>query len=556
LCRVLNIYKNICNNKKMYVRTKSTKRNPNVYVQLVEGLWLDGKSKQSVVKHIGTGTNPEEVEKLKEIGNEIKVLYMEKRSEEEINRTLDMKLSQLKGHRSQILNCKEKKRINTGIKDIYGKIYDDIGLNNIVQSKSNYKEIVKNLVLGRIVSPNSKRDTCELLESFLDIKYPLNSLYRAMDKINEDAIEIIQDKVTKYSKKMLNGEINLIFYDVTSIYFESFTEDDLKKLGYSKDGKFNQPQLILTLLVSGNGLPLGYQLLPGNKYEGHTLIDAMKYWKKKYPDNKFVLVADAGLLNDVNLNYLDSQGIDYIVCARIKNLSRKEEEKILLQKKSSEGGFFGELSYKNRRLIVSYSVARAKKNCMDREKSLEKLMHKLKSSNNPISLISNYGYEKYIAIDKNSEVVLNQEKIDHDKAWDGLHGIITSLTGFPPKMVYQQYRGLWQIENAFRINKSDLKIRPIFHWTPSRVKAHIAISYMAYSCYQYVQFKLHEKGFDFSCKKIRDLLFDTKATIMEDRYTGDQFFIPSKIDNDVLKIYRALNLKVQNSSYHFKHSKK
>lgn len=535
----------------MYVRKKTTKKNPNTYVQIVEGYWVDGKARQRVIKHIGTASNEAELDGIVLIAKEVKLLYESQHGELKINKYLEKELSKLKGAKAQVLNCKEIKRINVGIADIYGKIYDEIGLINVINSKSNYQQILKDIVLGRIASPGSKRFTCELLKSFFDKEYSLSSIYRTMDKIDDKILSNIQHKISNYTKELLNGVIEILYFDATSLYFESFTDDELKNLGYSKDGKFNQPQLILTLLVTDKGLPLGYQLFPGNTYEGHTLISAMKYWKNKYPGNKFVLVADSGLLNDINLSYLEKENIDYIVCARIKNLSKKDKDKILLEKEShnKENEYFLELEYKKRKLIISYKENRAKKDRSNRDEAIQKLEKKLKSSKNPANLISNYGYKKYIAIDTTSQVTLNEEKIAKDEDWDGLHGVITSLKNQPPIEIYNKYRGLWQIEDAFRINKSDLKIRPIFHWTPGRIKSHIAISYMAYSCYKFVEFEVNRAGILKSHKKIKELLINFQASVLEERNTGSQFFVPSNIDKDVRRIYRAMNVKIEDSAH-------
>jgi transposase len=536
----------------MFVRKKTTKKNPNTYIQLVQSYRVEGKVRQRVIKHIGTATNDVELNAMIKIAEEIKLLYSKGYTEEAIDQYLEKEESKLKGSKSQILNCKEVKRTVTGVHDIYGKIFDEIGLNKVIQSKSNYAQVLRDVVMGRITQPGSKRFTCELLESHFDINHPLNSVYRTMDKLDGNAIAKIQEKIARYTEMLLNGSINVLFFDATSLYFESFTEDELKKLGYSKDGKFNQPQLILTLLVTDKGLPLGYQLFPGNTYEGHTLVSAMQSWKKQYPNNQFVLVADSGLLNNINLTYLEKKEIDYIVCSRIKSLPKKDKEKILSSKAMHEDGkdYYMDLDFQERRLIISYKESRANKDKHDREKAVDRLQTKLKTSKNPASLISNYGYKKYITVDSNSRINLNEEKIVEDSRWDGLHGLITNLKDYSAHEIYNRYRGLWQIEDAFRINKSDLKIRPVFHWTPRRVTAHIAISYMAYSCYKFVEFKVNEQlKQPMSHRNIKSTLLSVEATIFEDERTQNKFFMPSRISDDARNVYQAMNVKLQDEAY-------
>jgi transposase len=372
-----------------------------------------------------------------------------------------------------------------------------------------------------------------------------------MDKIDEQAIRSIQEQVSKYNKQLLKGKIQVLFYDVTTIYFESFTTDELKALGYSKDCKFNQPQIVLTLLVTEQGLPLGYQLLPGNTYEGNTLLTAIEKWRKAYPKEQFVLVADSGLLNNTNLEVLERQNIDYIVCARLKNLPKTTKQEILQFKEASdlEQDFYFDWNFKERRLIISYKYARAKKDRYDRENTVAKLISKLKISKNPSSLISNYGYKKYITIAGKEQIQLAEEKITEESHWDGLHGIITNIKGMTPEFVYSKYKDLWQIEDSFRINKTDLKIRPIFHWTPNRIKSHIAISYITYSCYKAVEFTVKQQGLELSHRQIKERLNKVAAGIFEDRYSKELFFVPEPISDEAYQIYKAFGLKLKDEPY-------
>ncbi|MFM8453447.1 MAG: transposase, partial [Gammaproteobacteria bacterium] len=174
------------------------------------------------------------------------------------------------------------------------------------------------------------------------------------------------------------------------------------------------------------------------------------------------------------------------MCARLKNLQKSIKNKILASKTQKvdehNDSFFFELELASRRLIISYKLERTRKDQNDRERALKSLKINLKNNKNASNLISNYGYKKFIKINEHSEVCLDQEKINQACEWDGLHGLITNLHHLDAMDIYKHYRGLWLIEDAFRINKSDFKIRPIFHWTPHRIKAHIAISYMSYCC--------------------------------------------------------------------------
>lgn len=535
----------------MFVRKKTSKSNPNIYFQLAESYREGDAVRQKVIKHLGTAKDEQQANKIQILGEQLKNLYQLNTTTSEIEQYYQKEISKIQQLSPSLFNCKKIQTKKLGLHDIYGKVFNEAGLSNILKSKK-YNLILKDIVMAKISQPSSKRKAVEILSEDFGIDYKLNDIYKMMDQINEDLIKEIQIKIAEYSKNLLSGTIHILYYDVTTIYFESFTEDELKKLGFSKDNKFNQPQLVLTMLVSDKGLPLGYQLLPGNTYEGNTLITAIKFWREQYPEQKFILVADSGLLNDLNITTLEQEDIDYIVAARIKNLPKITKEEIFSIKESftqNEDWFFDIKSNNNRRLVVSYKVTRASKDRYDREKNLNKLIKKLNFSENSSSFINNYGYKKYLDIDKNSKVILNESKISEQERWDGLHGIITNVSQLSAKEIYNQYRGLWQIEDAFRINKTDLKIRPVFHWTLKRILSHICLSYITYACYKSVEFILHKQGILLSHRAIKDKLNKVEASIYKDKTTQEIYFFPEQLDEETTEIYKFFNVSPEAEPY-------
>ncbi len=181
---------------------------------------------------------------------------------------IQRELSILQGSRSDVTNCQPVQKCTKSIHDIYGNIFNKIGLDQIISSKSNYSDVLKDIVMARIARPSSKNKACKILEETFNISHSLNSIYRAMDKLDNKTIDLIQKKVSEYNKNIVNGKINALFYDATTLYFESFSADELKCLGYSKDCKFNQPQVVLGLLTTKEGLPLGYQLFQATCMKG------------------------------------------------------------------------------------------------------------------------------------------------------------------------------------------------------------------------------------------------------------------------------------------------
>lgn len=197
----------------------------------------------------------------------------------------------------------------------------------------------------------------------------------------------------------------------------------------------------------------------------------------------------------------------------------------------------------NRRLIVSYNPARARKDSRDRNTTIDKLLKKIKRSKDPLSLVSNYGYKKFIKVEGKTDIYLDEEKVAQAAQWDGIHGIISNVQTMEPSQLRAQYRCLWEIEECFRISKHDLKFRPIFHWTENRVKAHVAICFIALVCVRYLQYQLRVQGLAVSVKKTVRELLSVQASIVRDTKTKKRYLIPSAITELGHKIYRKCNKK-------------
>ena len=289
-------------------------------------------------------------------------------------------------------------------------------------------------MLCRISEPQSKRKTVETLEWDYNRKVPLEKMYRMMDHLYKN-IEKAKSLVTKNTLSLFKQEVDVLFFDVTTLYFESFKSDEIRQFGYSKDCKFKETQVVLALVTNIEGHPLSYELFPGNTNEGRTLISVVERMKKDFRVRKAVLVADRAMFTDRNLEFMEERGIEYVVAAKLRSLPRGKKEEILKESLSSkakgkEGTSLKELEYGGRRLIVSFSTKRAKKNREDRKRLVDRLMTKVKKGEVPVkSLLSNYGTKKYITVEKMVRAKVNKEKIQADALWDGLHGIITNIRG-------------------------------------------------------------------------------------------------------------------------------
>lgn len=551
----------------MFIRVKTTKNSPRKSVQIVEGIRdHEGKVKQRIVRHVGIAQDDDELERLKDLAEYVKTKIIAEHAPyflppEEV---AEMAIEARKKRTDQdkptpiddIALLTEEQTSIIGIHEVYGTIYDQLGFSQVIPNPvrtAHMSSYLRHIVLARIANPTSKHKAVEQLSQDFGITLQLHRVYRAMDKIDDRVVERIQKCALGAARSLFKEKIDVLFYDVTTLYFESFTEDELKKNGYSKDMKFNQPQVVLALLVTKHGIPIGYEVFPGNQYEGHTLEVSVNALQKRYDIDNIVFVADSGMLSKDNLDILESKGVKYIVGARLKNQPKQRHEKIQNVEAFEQAS--GDLKYTtidlpaDQKLIVSYRETRAHKDKKDRDKAIAKLTEKLKKSDKPDSLISNYGYKKYMTIEGEGQIKKNEQKILEDAKWDGLHGIITNITDRPAIELLSHYTGLWQVEESFRITKHDLEARPIFHWSPERVKAHLAICFMALTCVRHLEYRVALQSQKLSPEVIRNALCHVRVSVRTHEKTGMKYGFPSSFSPEARQIYQTLGLKLSSKPF-------
>ncbi|MFO7845239.1 MAG: IS1634 family transposase [Balneolaceae bacterium] len=372
-----------------------------------------------------------------------------------------------------------------GTQRLLGKIYDQIGFDQIPDP------LFRTLVISRVCFPASKRKTAEYLKRYHFFDLDPQSIYRYMDRLYSEHKQQVQRISFEHTCSVLGGVIHVVFYDVTTLYFEIDRDDDLRKAGFSKDGKHRHPQVVLGLLVSAGGYPLAYKIFEGNTYEGHTLMRVLDELKEDYNLKDLIVVADSAMLSKANIELLDEGGYRYILGGRIKNEPARTKKKILALRLSHGKSAAIEKS-EGTRLIVSYSNKRAKKDQLNRQKGIERLKKRMKSGKLTKSSLNKRGYNKFLELEGDVHVRLDETKITEDERWDGLKGYQTN-TDLSNQEVIDNYSQLWKIEKAFRITKHDLKIRPFYHRLPRRIHAHVCISFAAYKVYKELERQLREK---------------------------------------------------------------
>lgn len=307
----------------MFVRKKNNKSGI-VSIQIID----KSKGSYHVLKTIGSSSDSLEIESLYQKGKKWisatlgeRDIFTELQQEIEERELAEYFLSNIE---NVLLN---------GAQLILNPVFKSIGFDKIED------DILKHLVVSRICQPRSKVATVEYLKSHFDEDIELYKIYRYLDKLHDKQKDIVQQISVSHTRKILGGKIGLVFYDVTTLYFETDFGDELRKPGFSKDGKHSQPQIVLGLLISTGGYPLAYSIHQGNKYEGHTMLPVVEDFIKKFELKEFVVVADSGLMNNENIELLESKNYKYIIGARIKN-ENKAITKWITSLEKTDGSFY------------------------------------------------------------------------------------------------------------------------------------------------------------------------------------------------------------------------
>jgi len=471
----------------MFVRKKKN-QSGSVSVQIISK-----SNGYKVVKTVGCAKNAETLQRLESKANHI-------------IRTCDGKQPEFFSFKSpkeieieNFLKDLSNKQIHTiGPELIFGTLFNRIGF-NIVE-----EDLFRHIVIARLAYPTSKLKTVDYLYRYRGITIKPNTVYRFLDDLRDIHKEAVEQCAFEYTKRTLKN-ITVVFYDMTSLYFEAEDEDDLRKIGFSKDGKFQKPQIMLGLLVGEHGYPIGYDIFEGNVFEGHTLMPVLHRIRDKYKFNNPIVIADAGLLSKRNMENLAEKNYSFIIGARIKNENENTKQEILQKSEGiRDGQSFIIKKTNGTRLIITCSDKRRKKDFYNRERGLRKLRKRIKTGRLTKESINNRGYNKFLQLKGRIEVEIDEEKIKQDIVWDGLKGYITN-TKLPAKNIVANYRHLWQIEKAFRISKTDLKIRPIHHYRRKRIEAHICIAFAAYTIYKELERLLYKHEVGFSVKRAIEL---------------------------------------------------
>ena len=438
----------------------------------------------------------------------------------------------------------EKERLVEGIHEVGNAVYDLLGYNQILSKRDD--NILRDLVLVRLANPASKYKSQRVLERQFGKEHDLDAIYRMMDKLY-DKIDQVKKCTFERMCSLFPNKVDLILFDVTTLYFETTEVDELRKFGYSKDHRFNTTQVVLALATNADGLPIGYELFEGNKAEVKTLAASIEHWRTIFKIGDVCFVGDRAMFTKDNLKLLEEHKYKYIIAAKLRKLPEELQDKVLDENNyhptilKNSLAWINEMEHDGKRLIVSYKKQRAINDQKERQQVLDKIQKTIGKKGSTRKLITNQGVKKFTKTDEASKTIIDEERVAADALWDGLHGIITNIQHDSPESLIARYANLWVIEESFRLKKHLLKVRPIFHWKPERIHAHIAMCYMAFAVLRHLQYRvaLTQK---ISPEIIIEELLQVQASIHIHKRTKDLYRLPGHFSNLARKIYKAFDI--------------
>lgn len=406
-------------------------------------------------------------------------------------------------------------------------VYESLGFDELEDI------IYKDLVLARIIEPTSKLDTIRVLGELGISDIPTNSsIHRCLRRsIDNDYRAQIEQKCFEAANP---AALNLLLYDVTTLYFEIQKEDGYRVPGMSKERRL-EPQITIGLLCASDGFPLEVQSFEGNRAEVKTIIEVLSAFKARHPHAQITVTADAAMLSSKNITELEELGYHYIIASRIAKVPYEIEEYEKEPGQELEDGQIFDLSVPmntgrgtkrvNRRVIYQYRQKRASLDLRNIEKAVAKAEKMVKGT-------TDFKRNRFLVV-KDGKREINYALIEKSKLKAGVKGYVTDLD-IDAQQVIDAYHQLFQVEKSFRMSKSDLKARPIFHHKRDSIEAHLTIVFAALAISRFIENKT-----EISIKKYLQILKPIRTGIVA--INGRQCEIEPEITGQAIRILKKLD---------------
>jgi len=471
----------------MFVRTKVFRNKDGTtrtYLQLVTGERVNGKVRQKVVANLGR---------------------LEELQGGELDRIIEAlaRFSKTRWVREEAMKLSTRWAKTWGPVLIFGRLWQELGLPDIFARllsgtaiTSDFEEACFAMVLNRLLDPMSKLATWEWIKTVYRPqweKLELHHLYRTLDflaQYKDDIEKALYDRV----RNVFNLALDLVLWDTTTTYFEGQACAGLAEYGFSKDKRPDRLQIMIGVLMSWDGFPIAHQVFPGNTAEVNTFRQALGQVRERFNLRKVILVADRGMVAEKVLKEIEEAGLEYIVGVKMRKIRQAKE--IL----SWPGRYHEvddnlkvkEVNHQGMRCIICLNPEEQERDRLVREEAVAKLKEKLEKGEAK-QLIANSAYRRYLKLAKD-QISLDEEALKEEARYDGKYLLRTNNTSMKPEEVAHAYKSLWQVEQAFRELKSGLDLRPVYHWTPERIRGHVMVCFLALVLEMALRKKLKELG--------------------------------------------------------------
>jgi transposase len=521
----------------MYLKTLTQKNKSNghvrKYLQIVESRRVNGSPRQKVLLSLGRIDTPEG-RKLLESLAEAFVQASERHS------LLDLR-EDLKAHSTREL----------GTTLVFRRIWEDLGLAELlssemseVETEFDLPEAVFNMVLNRLSDPSSKRQLETWQKSVEGIEsFGLHQYYRALDYLvnHKDALE---KRIFNRMRDLFHADVDVILFDTTTVayYGDSDQHEDLLEYGFSKIRRGDLKQIVVGVIMSKQGIPLGHEVFEGNRNDVTCFSQIINQVSEKYKVDRVIMVGDRGMISKNNIRHLEQKNYKYIFGYRMRTIRQEDRHKVFSEKEfrklKSVDLQFKEATYDGKRLIVCYSEERAEKDRLHRENILERIKDKIKSGKLS-AIVENTHYKRFLRI-RGEKPVIDTDKVKRDAMYDGMF-VLTTNTNQSALAVVEAYKDLWQVELAFRQLKSELEMGPIYHWKDRRIRAHVMICFLAFVLRTVFYKKLKKEDRNMSYTAI---MVDVKALrTCEVSVKGQKIKLRTELEPGAVKAFRAIGMR-------------
>lgn len=568
------------------MRVSVSKSKNAILFYIIESTYINKKHSTKIVEKLGTldevtkkanGEDPYEWAK--------KYAYELTKQEKENKREIIKYFSQCK-----LIDKDTKKSFNAGYLFLQ-KIYYDLEINNICnnikerhQFHYDLNSILSNLIYSRIVYPSSKLKTLEVSKSFLEQpNFTYNDILRSLEVLSKES-DFIQSELYKNSLKYSKRNNKVLFYDCTNYYFEIEEDDEFRKYGKSKEHRPN-PLVGMGLFLDGDGIPLTFDTFPGNKNEQLTIKPLEEKIINDFNNPMFVVCTDAGLSSIANRKFNDKNNRKFVTTQSLKKLKEFLKDwsldlstgwhlpgidktfdiSKLRDNENLINAYYDKVFYKERwikengieqRLIITYSPKYQEYQKRIREKQIQRAINiidkspkKIKSNNenDPKRFIEIISTTLTGEVAETNNYILNQEKINDEARYDGLYAVCTNLEDDVEEIIKINKRR-WEIEESFKIMKSEFKARPVYLSREDRIKAHFLTCFLSLVIFRYLEKKLDEK---YTVSQIISTLKDMNLSLINNDY------IPTYTRTDITdSLHEKFNFRTDYEISSFKNIKK